>query len=366
MSTVVLPLADADQFGETTPDVVWGQANVIVTTTTKLCDALVIDTIEVVNAPTKIMLEPQGLNYPDFAEVPKEARFAEFNTSLVALILTAVAILILMRTLYRRWFGTQALAELSRATPEEIPKQDSLLLAAFCRKYPAHPFIKTAAMEMGGRNLDDLNFETAAHYFKTAIRAGGAEHNPDAHFFLAECYLKMDYLCDAIDEWMACYLDDPSGPRAAESFRRAQRWRAHQIVHDREECFSCGADCRITDLKCERCGADLKRTVLACGVCRKPMVKEAKICIHCLPDEIKAEVAAGTKWPVLKMTTLDWEAEMIKSRLEAEGIPCTLTGERNRAIPLTVGYLGEIKVRVPFEHLKDAKELIGQDSAAPG
>ena len=87
------------------------------------------------------------------------------------------------------------------------------------------------------------------------------------------------------------------------------------------------------------------------------MVREAQICIHCLPDDIKTEVSLGTDWPILKTTALDWEAELIRSRLEAEKIPCVLTGEKGRAIPLTVGYLGEIHIRVPVIDLPDAQAV---------
>lgn len=303
--------------------------------------------------------------YTDLAEVPAVAQFAEVNTSLIVLIFAAFGVGCLIWVLYRRTFGAQAADVLVDLPEERILENDRLVLSLFYKRHPDHPSAGRVAMELGRRYYDDLEYNQSSYFFLQVIQKDRSAKNPEAHFFLAHCLQRMGYVCDAIDEWMACYMDDPKGELAQEAFREAQRWRARQIVEDKDACPSCGADCRLTDLHCRRCEADLKRTLIECGVCGKTMVKEAKLCIHCLPDDIKSSVALGTDWPVVKTTSLDWEAELVKSRLVAADIPCVLTGEKGGAIPLTVGHLGQIDIRVPYAQLAEAGEILSLDVRKP-
>lgn len=320
------------------------------------------------SVPSFEKIHPLDRIYPDNAEVPDMAKFAEMNTSLVVWILSsAVAVGVILFLCYRwiRRILIREADELTGRTESEILKSGRDVLAEFFKRYPGHPSARRVAMELGRRYYNDLDYHKSSHYFQNAIKLDSSAKNPEAHFFQAHCLHRLGYLCDAIDEWMACYMDDPKGALGAEALREAQRWRAYQVVHDTQPCSACGAAYRYTDLKCPRCQADLKRSIIQCGVCGKPMVKEAQICIHCLPDDIKAVVAEGDDWPILKITSLDWEAELLKSRLTAAEIPCVLTGEKGRAIPLTVGYLGEIHVRVPYARLAEAEQMIA-DPGSPG
>ncbi len=303
-------------------------------------------------------LHPLDRNYPDFAEVPEVAHFVEFNTSWIVLALAGVVVAIVVNLLFWRHHGSRLADSLADLPVEKILQRESYVLGYFIRRNPDHPAAGAAAMVVARRKFDAMNFEASADFYESAIRLGGSAKNPEAHFHLAACLRQLGYLCDAIDEWMAAYLDDPDGQWGRESLREAQRWRAYQVVRDKRPCPACAADTRLSDLRCPRCDVDLNRTVIPCGICGKSMIKEAQVCIHCLPDDIKVEVARGVDWPIVKTTTLDWEAQMIKSRFDMDGIPCALTGEKGSAIPLTVGYLGEIHIRVPLTHLSAARDLL--------
>lgn len=294
----------------------------------------------------------------DFARPPAEARFAGMNESLIFLIFAAVFLSGGLLVLYERWNTAEALEKAVKRGEEELIGEKSSVLEEFCSRYPNDPRVRAASMELGRRCFDLHDFEKAAGFFEKAVRMDPQAKNPEAHFYLGHACRAQGYLCDAIDEWMACYLENPDGPLAREAYREAQKWRAYQIVRDKVPCHVCGAENGLQDLKCRACRAELKRTIVKCGVCGKEMIKEAQICIHCLPDDIKVEVAAGANWPVVKTTGLDWQAELIRARLEAENIPCVLTGDKNSAIPLTVGHLGQIDIRVPASNLADAKALI--------
>ncbi len=277
---------------------------------------------------TGVMSQPIDGIDPAVAEVPKSPNFPEANMVLAVLILAAAAATIILARTYRRRSKERA-AETSESK-----------------------------MERGKRYYEAAEYDRAIRCFEDVIKSDPTAKNPAAHYHFGHALRMRGYLCDAIDEWVACSLDDPDGDLGKEAYQLAQRWRAHQVLHDTEECPQCGAPCRLFDLRCGRCKQELKRTIIPCGVCGRPMIREAQLCIHCLPDEIKVEVASGLDWPVVKTTMVDWEAQLIKSRLESAGIPCVLTGEKGAAIPLTVGYLGEIHVRVTPLQLAEAVELL--------
>ena len=332
---------------------------------TDTCDASVID-YDANDTDIAVQLEDGGF-LDEFIKKhpirqPFNARSAEefpmaISTYQIVLILALFFSVYLLWILVTRPQGPLSVDALLNLPEEKILEHDSYVLSSFCEQYPTHPAIKNVLMELGHRFYDEMEYKKASVFFERAIKIDRAAKNPEAHYYLGHCLRHMDYLCDAIDEWMAGYMDDPQGPLAQEAWREAQRWRAHQIVHDKEECPACGTECRLTDMRCRECGVKLKRTLVNCGVCGKTMIKEAQVCIHCLPDDIKAEVAKGT-WPILKTTYLDWEAELIKSRMTTADIPCVLTGEKGSAIPVQVGHLGEIHIRVPMSHLVEAQVLI--------
>jgi hypothetical protein len=63
------------------------------------------------------------------------------------------------------------------------------------------------------------------------------------------------------------------------------------------------------------------------------------------------------------------EAEVIKGRLEASGIPALLDAE-SQMLPFSVANMGEVRILVPVEKADEARELLGaegdeEDEQAP-
>ncbi|MBI4178495.1 hypothetical protein HY522_03605 [bacterium] len=316
----------------------------------------------VVDTGPYLPMTPVIHDHPDAAKVPIEARFAEVNTSLIVWAVASLLACWLFWILIRRLRPVEAAKGIETISKEDIPKLDLDVLVGFLKRHPDHTAADVIAGEIGRRYFDRQDYERAADYLEMAVKRGRDAKNPEAHFYLGHACRQLGYTCDAIDEWMACYMDDPEGPLAKEAFREAQRWRAFQVVKDKVPCPECGANCRLIDFHCSQCKADLHRTLVTCGVCGKSMIKEAQLCIHCLPDEIKAEVAEGSAWPVVKTTGLDWEAKLLQDKLAAEDIPSVLTGEKGSAIPLTIGYLGEIHIRVPVACVAEARAIVQSDA----
>ena len=66
-------------------------------------------------------------------------------------------------------------------------------------------------------------------------------------------------------------------------------------------------------------------------------------------------------------TTTYMEAQVIKGRLESEGIPALLSYESAGLVyGITVDGLGEVKVMVPKALAKEAKEILGAGEFAKG
>ncbi len=54
------------------------------------------------------------------------------------------------------------------------------------------------------------------------------------------------------------------------------------------------------------------------------------------------------------------EAEVIKGRLEASGIPALLDAE-SHMLPFSVANMGEVRILVPIERADEARELLGAE-----
>lgn len=54
------------------------------------------------------------------------------------------------------------------------------------------------------------------------------------------------------------------------------------------------------------------------------------------------------------------EAEVIKGRLEASGIPALLDSE-SHMLPFSVSNMGEVRILVPIERAEEARELLGAE-----
>ena len=64
--------------------------------------------------------------------------------------------------------------------------------------------------------------------------------------------------------------------------------------------------------------------------------------------------------PVTICTARQMEAQIIKGRLESEGIPALLSYESAGLVyGLTINGLGEVKILVPKHLVEEAKEILG-------
>lgn len=56
------------------------------------------------------------------------------------------------------------------------------------------------------------------------------------------------------------------------------------------------------------------------------------------------------------------QAEVIKGRLEASGIPAMLDAE-SRILPFSVPDMGEVRILVPVDRAEEARELLGAEGS---
>lgn len=60
------------------------------------------------------------------------------------------------------------------------------------------------------------------------------------------------------------------------------------------------------------------------------------------------------------------EADVIKSFLESQGIPCLIRGEAIASLyRIMTDGLGEIRIMIPSEHLETAKKLLEEQPEIP-
>jgi len=64
--------------------------------------------------------------------------------------------------------------------------------------------------------------------------------------------------------------------------------------------------------------------------------------------------------PVFKSGT-DYEADMVRDRLDSAGIPAAVFSQRDHALSLTVGDLAKVYVLVPEEYVAEAESLLAQE-----
>lgn len=70
------------------------------------------------------------------------------------------------------------------------------------------------------------------------------------------------------------------------------------------------------------------------------------------------------KWEVAATQPGWWKADVIKGRLETEGIPVQLRYEAvGRVYGLTVDGLGEVEILVPPESLEKARKILSESFA---
>jgi hypothetical protein len=66
-------------------------------------------------------------------------------------------------------------------------------------------------------------------------------------------------------------------------------------------------------------------------------------------------------WSVVFTTNTDYEADMVRDRLDTNDIPAVVLTQRDHAFNLTVGDLAEVFVMVPPDFEEDARYLLLQN-----
>lgn len=63
-------------------------------------------------------------------------------------------------------------------------------------------------------------------------------------------------------------------------------------------------------------------------------------------------------WIVVHTTGTDYEADLVRDRLDDSGIPAVVLTQRDHAFNLTVGRMAPVHVLVPVDHVADARALL--------
>jgi len=63
-------------------------------------------------------------------------------------------------------------------------------------------------------------------------------------------------------------------------------------------------------------------------------------------------------WSVVFETGTDYEADLVRHRLDDAGVPSVVLTQRDHAFNLTVGYLAPVLVLVPPDRVADARSVL--------
>ena len=63
-------------------------------------------------------------------------------------------------------------------------------------------------------------------------------------------------------------------------------------------------------------------------------------------------------WVSIFRSSTDYEADMVRDRLDSAGIPAAVFTQRDHALSLTVGELARVYVLVPVEYQAQAEEVL--------
>jgi hypothetical protein len=73
------------------------------------------------------------------------------------------------------------------------------------------------------------------------------------------------------------------------------------------------------------------------------------------------------EWGIAKVVESNEEAIVVAGFLKSNGIPAEVESLHVEELPVNLGSLGEVRVRVPVEHLEEARELLAaREQGAPG
>ena len=70
-------------------------------------------------------------------------------------------------------------------------------------------------------------------------------------------------------------------------------------------------------------------------------------------------------WVSAFETSTDFEADLVRDRLDEENVPAVVLTQRDHAFNLTVGDLSNVHVMVPPDHVERAREIIGRAPISP-
>jgi hypothetical protein len=152
------------------------------------------------------------------------------------------------------------------------------------------------------------------------------------------------------------------------------------VDHD----FECDGLSRVTTLRyCPRCDRETEPDEALCAVCGESTADQGfcPVCErswcqpagsdcpkHEIPLEDRPPAVAGleaVRWVTVARFADTLAAEAPRLRLEAEGIPSFLEGERMGQNTLYNVATGGVKLQVPVEQVADARVLLAQTWAPP-
>ena len=64
------------------------------------------------------------------------------------------------------------------------------------------------------------------------------------------------------------------------------------------------------------------------------------------------------EWTEIYSTSVDYEAHLIAGLLKSNGLPVQLKSYRVSQFPFDIGHIGEIKIMVKSDDLKEAQEIL--------
>lgn len=63
-------------------------------------------------------------------------------------------------------------------------------------------------------------------------------------------------------------------------------------------------------------------------------------------------------WISIFESGTDYEADLVRDRLDAEGLPAVVFTRRDHVFPVNIGDLARVHVMVPLEHADDARAIL--------
>ncbi|MFX0135815.1 MAG: hypothetical protein ACFFDN_19385, partial [Candidatus Hodarchaeota archaeon] len=136
-------------------------------------------------------------------------------------------------------------------------------------------------------------------------------------------------------------------------------------------CDNCNNKINEKDNHCSYCGAifaDIekkcyKHNKVALGIC---LICKKAFCNECIVEiknkffckEHSTYNFTDDGWSSVYETNYDYNAEVIKEDLNNNNIPCIIDNRKDRSFQLSLGQLGGILVRVPFDYVLEAEKII--------